>query len=215
MLFNKIYDKIKLTTRSVQSQKQMIQDVGNVELFELLETDPKTQCKACPSYWSEGIVYCTCGHLLKETVANRSFKENTLDLLSNPEHVIKKGRPHGHRKGKLPENKEHHLAHNFKKRCIKKKLLRDRIFRGRMIENSHDEEVCRAWDVLANENHTYHVSKKILFGGSFSTSREITSRTLRKRFDFKQALSTLKRLHQEVGKRQFMPMPFWKYQQRA
>ena len=45
--------------------KRMIQDVGNVELFELLETDPKTQCKACLSYWSEGIVYCTCGHLLK------------------------------------------------------------------------------------------------------------------------------------------------------
>ena len=53
--------------------KQMIQDVGNVELFELFETDPKTQCKACLSYWSEGIVYCTCGHLLKETGANRSF----------------------------------------------------------------------------------------------------------------------------------------------
>ena len=27
--------------------KRMIQDVGNVELFELFETDPKTQCKAC------------------------------------------------------------------------------------------------------------------------------------------------------------------------
>ena len=43
--------------------KQMTQGVGNVELFELLETDPKTQCKACLSYWSEGIVYWTCGHL--------------------------------------------------------------------------------------------------------------------------------------------------------
>ena len=56
--------------------KRMIQDVGNVELFELLETDPKTQCKACLSYWSEGIVFCTCGHLLKESVANRSFIEH-------------------------------------------------------------------------------------------------------------------------------------------
>ena len=53
--------------------KRMIQDVGNVELFELFETDPKTQCKACLSYWSEGIVYCTCGHLFQETVANRRF----------------------------------------------------------------------------------------------------------------------------------------------
>ena len=74
----------------------MIQDVGNVELFELFETDRKTLCKACLSYWSEGIVYCTCGHFLKETVANRSFIVYTLDLLSIPEYVIKKGRAHGH-----------------------------------------------------------------------------------------------------------------------
>ena len=125
--------------------KQMIHDVGNVELFEVFETDPKTHCKECLSYWSEGIVYCTCGHLLKETVANRSFIVYTLDLLSIPEYVIKKGRPHGHRYGKLPEDKEYHLAHNLKKRCIKRKFtgihdrfLRDHVFRERMSENNRD-----------------------------------------------------------------------------
>ena len=82
----------------------MIQEVGNVDLFELFETDTKTQCKECLSYWSEGIVYCTCGHLFKETVANRSFIAYTLDLVSIPEYVIKKGRPHGHRYGKLPSS---------------------------------------------------------------------------------------------------------------
>ena len=82
--------------------KRMIQDVGNVELFE----DPKTQCNACLSYWSEGIVYCTCGHLLKETVANRGFIEYILDFLSILEYVIKKGRPHGHRHGKFPGNRQ-------------------------------------------------------------------------------------------------------------
>ena len=56
--------------------------MGNVELFELFETDPKTQCKECLSYWSEGIVYCTCGHLFKEIVANRGFIEYTLDTFS-------------------------------------------------------------------------------------------------------------------------------------
>ena len=77
--------------------KRMIKDMGNVELFELFETDPQTQCKECQLYWSQGIVYCTCGHLLIETVTNRGFIEYTLDLLSIPEYVIKKGRPHGHR----------------------------------------------------------------------------------------------------------------------
>ena len=60
--------------------KRMIQDVGNVELFELLEPDPKkTQCEACLSYWNVGIVYCTCGYFLqKETKVNRTFvKTNT------------------------------------------------------------------------------------------------------------------------------------------
>ena len=45
--------------------------MGNVELFELFETDPKTQSKECLVYWSQDIVYSTCGHLLKESEANR------------------------------------------------------------------------------------------------------------------------------------------------
>ena len=72
---NKAYNPFSVTT------KQKMMDVGNVELFELFEMDPKTQCKECLSYWSEGIVYCTCGHLLKEIVANRGFIVYTLDLL--------------------------------------------------------------------------------------------------------------------------------------
>ena len=205
--------------------KQMIQDVGNVELFELFETDPKTQCKACLSYWSEGIVYCTCGHLLKETVANRSFIVYTLDLLSIPEYVIKKGRPHGHRYGKLPENKEYHQAHNLKKRCIKRqfkgihhRFLRDHVFRERMIENKRDEDVCRAWDVLAEQDHTYRMSESECFHYrqnwwiSLNKSGNNTQ-PVRKRSDFNQALSTLNRLHQEAGGQQLRPMPFWKYKE--
>ena len=84
--------------------KKMIQEAGNIELFEFLETDPKTQCTACLSYWNVGIVYCTCGHFLqKETEANRNFVKYTMDLLSLPEFVIKKGRLYGHRYGKNQE----------------------------------------------------------------------------------------------------------------
>ena len=115
---NKAYNFFSTTT------KHMIQDVGNVELFELFETDPKTQCTKCLSYWSDGIVYCTCVRFLKESVANRGFIELSLDLLSILEYVIKKGRPHGHRFGKAPEKREYHSAHNLRKRCIKK-LHRD------------------------------------------------------------------------------------------
>ena len=78
--------------------KQLIRDVGNIELCELLETEPKTQCTVCLSHWNIGILYCTCGHFLhKERGANHQFINCTMDLLSVPEYVIKKGRPHGHR----------------------------------------------------------------------------------------------------------------------
>ena len=63
--------------------KKMIQDVGNIELCELLETEAKTQCTSCLSYWNIGIGYCTCGHFVqKETAVNRKFVKYTMDLLS-------------------------------------------------------------------------------------------------------------------------------------
>ena len=63
------------------ASKQMIQDVGNIELCELLETEPKTQCKVCLSYWNTGMIYCTCGHFLhEETGVNRKFVKYTMDL---------------------------------------------------------------------------------------------------------------------------------------
>ena len=162
----------------------MIQDVDNVELFELFETDPKTHCTECLSYWSEGIVYCTCGHLLKEIAANRRFIVYTMDLLSIPEYVIKKGRPHDHRYGKTSEKKEYHLANTLKKRCIKKKItgihdrfLRDHDFRKCMLEHDRDEDVCLKWNDLAEQDFTYRMSESEYFhhrqiGGSLSTSLE-------------------------------------------
>ena len=78
--------------------KQMIRDVGNIELCELYETEPKTQCTVCLSYWDIGLLCCTCEHFLhKERGANQEFINYTTDLLSVPEYVIKKGTPHVHR----------------------------------------------------------------------------------------------------------------------
>ena len=143
--------------------KQMIQDVGNIELCEMLETEPKTQCKACLSYWNIGIIYCTCGHFLqKEAAVHRKFVKYTMDLLSVPEYVIKKGRPHEHRYGKKPGDKEYYLANQLKKKCKEKqfqgihdRFLQDQEFRIRMIENHRDEDLCRRWDALADEDHTH------------------------------------------------------------
>ena len=101
--------------------KKMIQEVGNIELSELLETDPKTQCKACLSYWNAGIVYCTCGHFLqKETEANRGFVKFSMDFLSLPEYVINVWRLHGHRYGKKPGDKEYFWLTNWRRNAKRK-----------------------------------------------------------------------------------------------
>ena len=88
-----------------EKSKKMIKDMGNVELFELFETEPETQCEECLLYWKLGIIYCACGHLLNESTANRGVIQYTLDLLSIPNYVIKKGWSHGHRYGKTKEQK--------------------------------------------------------------------------------------------------------------
>ena len=130
--------------------KQMIHEVGNIELCELLETEPKAQCKVCLSYWKVGIVYCTCGHFLRKgREENQKFIKYTMDLLSIPDYVIKKGRPHGHRYGKKPGDREYYIANQLKKKCKKRffqgihdRFIRDEQFRNRMIEIGRNEDGC-------------------------------------------------------------------------
>ena len=130
-----------------QESKQMIHDVGNIELCELLDMEPKTQCKVCLSYWDVGIIYCTCGHFLRKgTEENKKFVQYTMDLLSIPINYIKKERPHGHRYRKKPGDREYCIAHSLKKKCKKKNFLgihdrfiRDEKFRKNMIDNGRTE----------------------------------------------------------------------------
>ena len=154
-----------------------------------------------------------------------SLKRNSGQSTFHCKYVIKKRRLHGHRYGKLPENKEYHLVHNLKKRCKKRdykgihdRFLRDHVFRERMIQHNRDEEVCRAWDVLAEQDHTYRMSEAEYFHNrqnwwiSLNKSGNDTQ-PVRKRSDFNQALSTLNRLHQEAGEEKLRPMPCWKYKE--
>ena len=54
---------------------------------------------------------------IKTEGINPEFINCTMDLLSVPEYAIKKGRPHGHRYGKKPGDKEYFTANQLKKRC--------------------------------------------------------------------------------------------------
>ena len=153
-----------------EKSKKMIKDMGNVELFELCETIPNVQCKECLLYWNQGVVYCTCGHLLKESEASRVILQWTLDLLPIQNYVIKEGRPHGHRYGKTKEQRDHHVAHNLRKRCIKRgfegiheRFQKDPTFRESQLEIDRTEEVCIQMDKDAQKDFACRMTQDEYF----------------------------------------------------
>ena len=48
-----------------EQSKDMIYSMGNMEYFEMFEITPKVQCQHCMTYWTKGIVHCTCGTCLR------------------------------------------------------------------------------------------------------------------------------------------------------
>ena len=98
-----------------EESKDAIMVAGNTELCEIVDVERKSQCRACLTYWSAGIVYCTCGHLMKDnTTENKKYISSVLDLFSIPNFHTRKGRPHGHRYGKKAGCKKTTRQINFK-----------------------------------------------------------------------------------------------------
>ena len=124
-----------------------------------------------------------------------------------------------------PGDTEYYLANQLKKKCKKERFprnqyrfIRDPEFRTRMIEHYRDEEVCRRWNVLADEDHTYHLSEQEYFYYKttwwlHSKKQGSNTMPLRNRSDFKQALSTLERLQQEAGEEPYVPTYSYKHKQ--
>ena len=57
-----------------EESNDAIMAVGNTEPCEIVDVEPESQCKACLTYWSAGIVYCTCGHLMEDdTTENKKY----------------------------------------------------------------------------------------------------------------------------------------------
>ena len=142
--------------------KAMIREMGNVELLELCETIPNVQCSDCLLCWNQGVIYCTCGHLLVESESIQKFHKLRLDALSIPLYVIKKVRHHGARHGKTEAQKQYHIAFNAWKRCIKKnyegihdRFQRDPVYRDSQLKIGWTEEKCIAMDKSAQEDHSY------------------------------------------------------------
>ena len=132
-------------------------------------------------------------------------------------------RPHGARHGKTEAQKEHFIAHNARKRCIKKsfqgihdRFQKDLRFRGSQLKVGRTEEKCIEMDELAQKDFTYRPSpgefERYKKTWSISLNTSGTNAPMKLRSDFSEALTRLHRLHRESGEGRPAPIPFYQYQ---
>ena len=139
---------------------------------------------------------------------------------SIPNYVVKKGRPHGNRHGKTEAQKEHFIAHNLRKRCIKKgfegiheSFQKNLNFRDSQLRIDRIEAKCIQ---VAQKDFTYRPSPEEFerYKKTWSISLNTSGRNapMKLRSDFIEALTKMHRLHYESGEERLAPIPFYQYQ---
>ena len=210
---NDLDQKQSFNAFSAESKKA-IKESGNIEISEIVNTEPKWQCKSCLNHCNPGVIYCVCGRLMTtDSAENRKYISSTLDSFSIANFYIRKDRPRGHRYGKAPGCKEYHTAHQLAKKCRKHKYesiydryIRDKAFRKHMIEHGRTEQMILEMDKLANEDHSYKASKAEIefYRGNWwlhSNVARVDSMPVRYEPGFKDALSTMQRLKRAEDKK--------------
>ena len=194
--------------------KKAIKEAGNIEISEIVNAEPKWQCKSCLNHCNPGVIDFVCGRLMTtDSAENRKYISSTLDSFSIPCFYIRKDRPRGHRYGKAPGCKEYHTAHQLAKKCRKKgyesiydRYIRDKAFRSAMIDHSRTEQMIIEVDKLAKEDHSYKASKAEIefYRGNWwlhSNVARVDSMPVRYEPEFKSALSTMQRLKRAEDKK--------------
>ena len=137
-----------------------------------------------------------------------------LDALSVSHYVIKKVRLHGARRGKTEAQKEHFVAHNARKRCIKKNSegIQGRFLcRDSQLKIGWTEEKCIAVDKLAQEDHSYRLSceeyERYEKHWYLTLNKSGKNAPMRLQSDFRTAVTLMNRLHRESGEERAEPIP--------
>ena len=140
-------------------------------------------------------------------------------LLSIPHYVIEKERPRGARHGKTEAQKEHFVADNARKRCIKKnfdgihdRFQRDPVNRDSQLIIGWTEEKSIEMDKLAQQTTPL---LPILWGvrersenWCISLNKSGRNAPMKFRSDFREAVAILNRLHRESGEERPAPIFF-------
>ena len=144
-------------------------------------------------------------------------------MLSIPNYVIKKERPHGARHGKTEAQKEHFIAHNARKRRIKKnfsgihdRFQKDLRYRDSQLRIGWTEEKCIEMDELAQKDFTCRPSTEEFerYKKNWYISLNTSGRNapIKLRSVFREALTNMHRLHRESGEERPAPISFYQYQ---
>ena len=210
---NDLDQKQSFNAFSAESKKA-IKESGNIEISEIINAEPKWQCKSCLNHCNPGVIYCVCGRLMTtDSAENRKYISSTLDSFSIANFYIRKDRPRGHRYGKAPGCKEYHTAHQLAKKCRKHKyeniydrFIRDKAFRKAQIEHGRTEQMILEMDKLAKEDHSYKASKAEIefYRGNWwlhSNVARVDSMPVRFEPEFQDALSTMQRLKRAEDKK--------------
>ena len=187
--------------------KKIIKHMGNVELFELFETDPKTSCKECLLYWSLGICTAPAGISWKKVKPTEAPFNVLWTFFQFQIMSLRRDDFMATDLGKTTEQRDYHVAHNWRKRCIKMhfqgihhRFVNDPEFRASQLEHDREEEVCIICDDLAEQDFICRMTEsecvryKQNWWISFNKSGD--QGPLRKRLNH--ALSTLNRLHHDI-----------------
>ena len=127
--------------------KELIHSMRNMECFEICDSTPKVQCHNCTTNWTKGIVYCTCGTCLRLSDKTRKLNKDRFDVLSIPNHVIKKGPSHGARHGNTGRQRIYHAAHVSAKKAKKTATMK--------LETVHG-------DLLRKQDRNKHQHRRLL-----------------------------------------------------
>ena len=115
-----------------------------------------------------------------------------------------------HQKGATEAQKEHYVAHNARKRCLKRnyegihdRFLRDPVYHDSQLKIGWTEEKYIAMDKLAQEDHSYHPSREEYLRYQkhwyLTLNKSGKNAPMRLRSDFRAAVTIMNRLHRESG----------------
>ena len=124
--------------------------------------------------------------------------------------------------GKTKEQRDHHVAHNLRKRCIKRnfegirdRFLKDHVFRESQLEHDRIEEVCIQMDKDAQKDFTYRMTQEEYFRYRkiwwISLNKSGKIGPVRDRSDFNDALTTLNRKYQQWHSSSSSSSSWWQW----